>query len=532
MAGNSSSGGTPPSSPGGSSSEALTTEERLRLIDLAIAEKIRARRRAGRFSVDSSSSSSSSSAPPSPPRFWRGAREAAKKVLGVGKGPERTGGADEARPERQPAEGPTRSDYAAMMRTALGKMEDGAAADDEEAAASAVMDQAMTGLMELAYRKVEPPKLPCEFATKWPQADDGTLQAGVMHNPVILDSGHSIDRSYQERFFPQRDICPVPNHLLRDMIAAWCLDHSSLPPPDEQIQDVMEMFSGNSASQQEALHLIQRLSKNTKGVQPCLVKYPGLIQVLIHLKKKWKSPWTREVEEERLTTILNLTMHRQNRVILSGQSELPGALKKVAQKATKLGSPASSSSSLGKVASIIAALSELDVFRKRMLDAGGMKMLRDMLKIEDAVVRAEAATAILALCADDEGKLSAQACDVAGTLLECHVFTDHSLRLLDRLPKGPRVLDKICDQAVGLVDAAMRDHTSGPVVTSQGVNSAISLIYGVVERDVGKMNTVKNLEDFKQWLRQLSSERMPMQTMLQVESITRTLSDVFPAPFT
>ncbi|KAG8070712.1 hypothetical protein GUJ93_ZPchr0006g41260 [Zizania palustris] len=529
MAGNSSSGGTPLSSLGGSISEAqaLTTEERLRLIDLAIGEKIRARRRAGRFSVHSSCSSSSASAPPSPPRFWRGAREAAKKVLGVGKGPERTGGADETGPERQPADGPTRSDYAAMMRTALEKMEDGAAADDEEAAASAVMDQAMTGLMELTYRKVEPPKLPSEFATKWSQADDGTLQAGVMHNPVILDSGHSIDQSYQERFFPQRSICPVPNHLLRDMIAAWCLDHSSLPPRDEQIQDVVEMLSGNSASQREALHLIQQLSKNTKGVQPCLVKYPGLIQVLIHLKKKWKSPWTREVEEERLTTMLNLTMHRQNRMILSGHSELPGALKKVAHKAS------SSPSSLGKVASIVAALSELDVFRKRMLGAGGMKMLRDMLKIEDAVVRAEAAAAILALCADDEGKLSAQACDVAGTLLECHVFTDHSLLLLDLLPKGPRVLDKICDKVVELVDAVMCDHTSSPVMTSQSPGvTAISLLYSVVERDVGKMKRVKNLEDLKLWLRQLSSERMPMQTMLQVESIIRTLSDVFPAPFT
>ncbi|KAF0935939.1 hypothetical protein E2562_036930 [Oryza meyeriana var. granulata] len=513
---------------------------------------------------------------PLPPILWRSAPTsprttpwsllhdppAAADVAGTSssapkdEGPSRTAYADQASSEQQPAEGPTRSDYAAMMRTALAMFQDDAAADDDEAttAASAVMEQAMTGLMNLTYRKVKPPALPYEFATRWPIpiADDGTLQAGAMRDPVILASGYSVDQSYQnyqKRQSPRTNTCTVtehslphslsvPNHLLHDMISSWCLDHSDLSPPttsdthtisldssEEHIQCILEKFSGNSASQREALNLIQLLSKASKGVQPCLAKCADLIPLLINLRKKYKSRWTRDLEEERLTIIINLTMHRQNREILAGQSELPGVLKKIAQKAYNLGKPAPS---LVKIASLVAILSEFDMFRKRMLDIGGMKILRDMLKIKDTVVITEAATAILALCADDVGKLSAKVYNVAEMLLTCHMFTDEILLLLDCLPKAPYVFKEICNQALQLVNIIMAEHTSGPV-TSKGIHSAISLIYDIVERDVGKMKMVKNMGDFLERLCQLSSDRMPMHTMFQVESITRTLSDMFPA---
>jgi hypothetical protein len=55
-----------------------------------------------------------------------------------------------------------------MMRMALAKFQDDDAAADDEEAASAVMEQAMTGLMDLTYRKAKPPELPYEFTTRWP----------------------------------------------------------------------------------------------------------------------------------------------------------------------------------------------------------------------------------------------------------------------------------------------------------------------------------------------------------------------------
>ena len=80
-------------------------------------------------------------------------------------------------------------------------------------------------------------------------------------------------------------------------------------------------------------------------------------------------------------------------------------------------------------------------------DIGGMEMLQDLLKIEDVVVRKEAAAAIRGLCTNEEGKTNAQSGNVSDVLLECLMV----LILLDCcLPKDQCVVDKMCDKAVEL----------------------------------------------------------------------------------
>ncbi|VAI20155.1 unnamed protein product [Triticum turgidum subsp. durum] len=528
---------------------------------------------------------SSSPAPASSrPRFWPRARQAARKVLGISKKPSarsaagtphgqdtvpdasgtsesaavaaaRTGTGDEAGSEQQPVEvAPTRSEFAAMMQTALAKIQEGDAADDQAQgqAAFAEMEKAMTGLMDLSHKKTSgPPKLPRDFATKWPHSEGDPLLERVMKDPIILASGYTVDKSCQQWSLAQKNTCPVtghslphsltaPNHLLHDMIAEWCLDHSNLarssigrslplvPPAEDEIQEILELFSGHPVRQKEALRMLNLMSKTSKGMQPCLAKWPELTPLLMNLRKHWMNVWSADIEAQRISLIHNLSMHRPNREILAGQNEVPAVLKNVVERAGKLGL---SASLLAMVASIIATLSEFDVFRKRMVTIGGMKMLSGLLKIEDDVVlRKETGAAILALCADEEAKLSAAVSDVPDRLLECFMATDEFLLLLDRLPKSPEALDMICDKAMELVNIVMEEDAGG-MVTSQGIHSAISLIFVITERDVGKLK-VKNVEDFKERLRELSSKRIPMQTMFQVEKIIKTLSEMFPAPTT
>ncbi|KAL6899832.1 hypothetical protein ACP4OV_006490 [Aristida adscensionis] len=461
----------------------------------------------------------------------------------------RTGSEQEVRAEQHQA-AHRRSGYGSMMRGALVKIQE--SVDGVEGQSAFVeMEQAMTSLLELTYRKSERLnvlKLPHELATRWPRDDADLSLSGVMNDPVILASGYSVDRSYHQWSCPQKNICPItnkimphsfsfPNHLLRDMIAAWRLDHVdsssssttdtlSIPvaPSEEQIQDILQQFSGNSALQEQALHKIQLLSKITKGEQPYLDKWPALIPVLIDLHKKWKSTWTQNLEEQRLTTILTLSVHRRNREILAGAKQLPDALVKISEKLLKFGSPASP---LAKVASIVSILSESDMFRKRMVDRCGLEMLRDLLKIEDMVLRKEAVTAIHGLCSDSEGKKLALFYNVPDALLECLMVSDEVLLLLDCLPKSPRLMDKICDKAVELVNIIM----AGPVAPDV-TYSAISLVHSIVQRDARSMEKVKNIEDFEERLRELSSGALPMQTMLQVDKIINVLSEMSPVPVT
>ncbi|CAO2045812.1 unnamed protein product [Urochloa humidicola] len=493
-------------------------------------------------STSARSSSTQRSPPRSPPRGQpRGlvSFDVAGTSGSAPAGPARTGSEEEATREQDQA-ALTRPGYGAMMRSALANIQEDA--EGQEQASFAKMEEAMTGLMQLTYGKgmpPNPPELPREFATRWTHDDDDLSQSGVMEDPVILASGYSVDQSYYQWYYPLNKVCPVtkkplshsstaPNHLLEDMIAAWCLDHMihspartadklSLPvaPSDEQIQDILQKFSEHSVIQEEALHEIQLLSKISKGEQPCLQKWPELLQELIDLQTNWKSTWKVNHEEERLGVVLNLSVHRPNREILARENRLPVALKNIVAKLHKKGSPASA---LAKVASIVATLSEFDMFRKGILDVGGMEMLRDLLKIEDAAVRKEAVTAIRGLCADEEGKTNAQSYNVAQVLLECLTVSDEVLLLLDCLPKDHSVVDKMSKKAVELVNIIMAEQGTG-LVSPEVTYSAISLLHDIVQRNAHKLEQVNNLESFKERLMELASRRLPMQTMLQLGTI-------------
>ena len=133
----------------------------------------------------------------------------------------------------------------------------------------------------------------------------------------------------------------IPNHLLRDVITAWCLDHA-IPPPsapatsvasedarpsEEEMQLLLENLSVHSVEQrEEGLHKIQLLSTFSKGVNPCLDQWRDLLPKLMGLHKKWKSTWTRDLEEKRVTIMLNLSLHSPNREILAKHEQLPEAL--------------------------------------------------------------------------------------------------------------------------------------------------------------------------------------------------------------
>nr|CAB3446602.1 unnamed protein product [Digitaria exilis] len=487
--------------------------------------------------------SSSSSSPRRIPPRGRASFAVADKSESAPPVQARTGSEEEARREEDQV-ALTRSGYGAMMRSALADIQEDA--EGQEQAPFAKMQEAMTGLMKLTYGKAEPTnpsQLPREFATRWPHSDDDLSHRGLMDDPVILASGHSVDGSYHQWSCPlNNNVCPIthktlshsstaPNHLLGDMIAAWRLDHMAhspdstadklsipLAPSEEQIQDILQKFSGHSVMQEEALQKIHRLSKITKGEQPCLHEWPGLVSELLDLRKNWKSTWTQRLEEQRLGVILNLSVYRPNGEILAGENRLPVALKKIVHKLHK---HRSQPSAFAKVASIVAILSEFDMFRKGILDIGGMELLRDLLMIEDAVVRKEAVTAIRGLCADDEGKTNAQSCNVPDALLECLMVSDEVLLVLDCLPKDPCLVDKISEKAVQLVNIIMPEQGTAPV-TPVATYSAISLVHAIIQRDPYKMEQVKNLEDFKERLVELSSGRLPMQTMLQVDAINNS----------
>ncbi|KAL6634306.1 hypothetical protein ACP70R_026977 [Stipagrostis hirtigluma subsp. patula] len=168
------------------------------------------------------SSSAASSPTRSPPaaRSPRG-EQASSGVAGTSSSAPaelaRTGSEQEAmRKQHQAAQ--TRSAYGAMMRSALGKIptqEGGRGARVEEQGAFAEREQTLKGLMELTYRKPEPPnvpELPHELATKWPRDDADPLHNGVMDDPVMA-SGHNLSGFLAEEALGLSHDCSSANEF-------------------------------------------------------------------------------------------------------------------------------------------------------------------------------------------------------------------------------------------------------------------------------------------------------------------------------
>lgn len=353
----------------------------------------------------------------------------------------------------------------------------------------------------------------------------------------------SIDRfSYQwSSLEAAKRLLTVPNHLLRDIITAWCFDHAislpssmstsvaseEVPPSEEEMQLLLEKLSMRSVEQKEALHRIQLLSASSKGVHPCLDQWQDLLPKLMGLHKAWKSTWARESEEERLTIMLNLSLHRVNRDILAKQEKLPRALKKISERAETHGYPLTV---MVKVSSLVTILSEYNTFRRKFIEIDGIKKLHELLCKKDYLVRNEASAAILALCRDDATALRRVP---DASLVEClsdDMVTDECLLLLECTSDRKFVRDQIAFSIELLMEVITHTEHGVGYLTSRGIQAALGLIYNSIKEAAGRsrLETAVILPNFVEVLRNLERKEMPLGTVIQIEEILSMASQVLP----
>jgi hypothetical protein len=332
----------------------------------------------------------------------------------------------------------------------------------------------------------------------------------------------------------------VPNHLLRDIITAWCLDHEiplpsststsvaseeAPPPTEEEMQLLLEKLSMHSAAQKEALHRIQLLSTSSKGVHPCLDRWQDLLPKLMCLHKEWRSTWARQWEEERLTVMLNLSLHRVNRDILARQERLPHALKETSARAGRHGYPLTV---MLKVSSLVTILSESEysTFRRKFVEIDGIEELHVLLCNRDCLVRNEASAAILALCRDDAAALTRVP---DASLVEClsdGMVTDECLLLLECTSDRESVRDRIAFSVELLMEAIMATENGQGYLSSRGTRTALALIYNCIKEadGRGRLRTTVILQGFVEALRILERKETPLRTVFQIEEIHSIVS--------
>lgn len=257
-----------------------------------------------------------------------------------------------------------------------------------------------------------------------PQEFKCPLSKEIMRDPVIISSGKTFDRTSIQKWLKAGNrTCPktqqvlshtilTPNHLVRDMITQWCknsgvrlpgpLHYSDQTPATEPnhslFVSLLNKLSSTLPDQKEAASSLRSLTKRTPSFRAYFGEskdaIPQLLAPLSGIKPE--SETHRELQEDLITTLLNLSIHDSNKKLVA---ETPIAIP-ILLDALRFGTIETRSNA----AATLFTLSALDSNKSLIGKSGALKPLIDLLDEGHVVAMKDAASAIFNLCIVHENK--------------------------------------------------------------------------------------------------------------------------------
>ncbi|KAJ0971895.1 hypothetical protein J5N97_019854 [Dioscorea zingiberensis] len=290
------------------------------------------------------------------------------------------------------------------------------------------------------------------------------ISSEIMRDPVILASGQTYDRPYiQEWLNAGKLICPetqqvlsnstlTPNHLIRRMISQWCCEHGiTLPLLENQeeaviigsernvVNSLLEKISYSSIPEQKkAVKELRLLTKRNPSFRALLGEKPEAISQLLSVLSVPGLKGDKEVQEDTVTTILNLSIHERNKEIVADN---PQAIPLLID-ALKTGTMETRSNS----AAALFTLSALDSNKIKIGELGAMQPLLDLLEQGSPTGKKDAASAIFNLCMAHENRVRAVregAVSIFMKTIRDRTLVDESLAILAMLSSNHDAVEEI-----------------------------------------------------------------------------------------
>ncbi|KNA06342.1 hypothetical protein SOVF_181890 [Spinacia oleracea] len=166
----------------------------------------------------------------------------------------------------------------------------------------------------------------------------------IMKDPVILSTGQTYDRPFIQKWLKEGNrTCPqtqqvlshielTPNHLIRDLIVQWCKENGTeLPPPLQDTNDgfvndvdrthlntLLEKMSSTISDQKDAAKQIRLLTKRMPSFRSFFGESTyALPKLLGPLKDPESLQDNPDLQEDLVTTILNLSIHDNNKKLIA-----------------------------------------------------------------------------------------------------------------------------------------------------------------------------------------------------------------------
>ncbi|XP_008811326.2 U-box domain-containing protein 9-like [Phoenix dactylifera] len=340
--------------------------------------------------------------------------------------------------------------------------------------------------------KIGSPEIPQHFLCP--------ISSELMRDPVILASGQTYERPFiQEWLNSGNRTCPqtqqilpnttlIPNHAVRSMISEWCAEHGiPLPAVESQeeglitkderdaLNELLDKISSSSSipEQKQAVKELRLLTKRNRSFRALLGGKPDAISLLLSLLSVPGLDGDPELQEDTVTTILNLSIHDSNKKIVGADPQAIPLLIDALKNGTM--------ETRGNAAAALFTLSALDSNKLKIGESGAIKPLLELLEQGCETARTDAASAIFNICMAPENRMRAVkegAVHVVLKAIEDQSLVDGPLAILTLLSGDPDAMEQIAESGMPCLLGIMRESAC-----DRNKENAVAALFSVCMHD-------------------------------------------------
>ncbi|XWS47175.1 hypothetical protein CRYUN_Cryun14cG0130800 [Craigia yunnanensis] len=403
--------------------------------------------------------------------------------------------------------------------------------DDEDFSIHTI-DQAkdaLCALRELKFNKrstatTTTSSLKLHEAVSCPEEFRCPLSKELMRDPVILASGQTYDRPFIQKWLNTGNrTCPrtqqvlshtvlTPNHLIREMISQWCKSQGiELPNPvqygkEEGVTEaerdhffsLLEKLSAALPVQKEAAKELRLLTKRMPSFRTLFGEsvdaIPQLLTPLSGSKSQSVHP---DLQEDVITTILNLSIHDSNKKLVA---ETPMVIP-LLMEALRSGTIETRSNA----AAALFTLSALDSNKALIGKSGALKLLIDLLDEGHPLAMKDVASAIFNLCIIHENKARAVRDGAVRVILKKitdGVHVDELLAILAMLSTHQRAVEEMGE--LGAVPCLL--HIVRESTCERNKENCIAILHTVCLNDRTKWKALREEENTHRTISKLAQD--------------------------
>lgn len=338
------------------------------------------------------------------------------------------------------------------------------------------------------------------------------MSTEIMRDPVVLSTGQTYERQFVQAWLDSGfRTCPqtqqvithtnlIPNNLVREMISQWCKNQGVELPKTLQDSHVLGITKGEKErldslllkivsapllEQKKAAKELRSLTKRMPSFRTLFSeKHDAVSQLLIPLSMGEEN-CPPDLEEDLVTTILNLSILDENKKIIAETSEAIPLLIESLRNGTI--------ETRTNTAAALFSLSAIDSNKSLIGLAGALKPLIALLEEGHPLAMKDAASAIFNLCIIQQNRARAVRDGAVRVIVQKLIERNHVAELLSILAilvGHQNAIEEMCELgAVSCLLSIIRESTCG-----RNKENCIVILHSICYNNRSKLREIREEE--------------------------------------